>query len=96
MIDIGWPELVVIAVLVIIVIGPKELPVVLRALGRWVGKARALAREFRGSLEEIAKESELNELRQMASAKELEKNIEAHLTPDEGKSSKGPPDDERE
>ena len=53
MLDIGWPELILIAALTVIVIGPKELPVVLRALGRWVGKARALAREFRGSIEEI-------------------------------------------
>ena len=95
MLDIGWPELVLIAVLTVVVIGPKELPVVLRALGRWVGKARALAREFRGSIEEIARESELSELKRMASGEELEKSIEAHRTPDEANSSKGHPDDER-
>ncbi len=95
MLDIGWPELVLIAVLTVVVIGPKELPVVLRALGRWVGKARALAREFRGSIEEIARESELSELKRMASGEELKKSIEAHRTPDEANSSKGSPDDER-
>ncbi len=95
MFDIGWPELVLIAVLVIIIIGPKELPVVLRALGRWLGKARALAREFRGSIEEIAKESELSELKKMVSGEELEKSIETPRPPDAAKSSKGSPDDER-
>jgi len=95
MLDIGWPELILIAALTVIVIGPKELPVVLRALGRWVGKARALAREFRGSIEEIAKESELSELKRIASGEELEKSIEVNSKPDEAKSNKSPPDDER-
>ena len=67
----------------------------LRALGRWAGKARALAREFRGSLEEIAKESELSELKRMASGEELEKSIEARLPPDEAETSKGPSHDKR-
>ena len=48
MFDIGWSELVVIAVVALIAIGPKELPGVLRMVGQWMGKARKMASEFQG------------------------------------------------
>jgi Tat protein translocase TatB subunit len=48
MFDIGWSELVVIAVVALVVIGPKELPGVLRMVGQWMGKARKMAGEFQG------------------------------------------------
>ena len=51
MFDIGWSELVVIAVVALIAIGPKELPGVLRMLGQWMGKARKMAAEFQGQLD---------------------------------------------
>jgi len=63
MFDLGWSELMVIAVIAIIVIGPKDLPKTLRTIGRWVGKARAVAREFQSSMEDLARESDLDELR---------------------------------
>jgi sec-independent protein translocase protein TatB len=63
MFDVGWTEMVLIAVVAIIVIGPKDLPVVLRTMGRWAGKARALAREFQDSMNEVIRESELEELK---------------------------------
>jgi sec-independent protein translocase protein TatB len=63
MFDIGWTELVVIAVVAIIVIGPKDLPVVLRTVGAWARRARALMREFQGGVEEILRESEVESLR---------------------------------
>ena len=50
MFDIGWSELVVIAVVALIAIGPKELPGVLRMVGQWMGKARKMAAEFQGQL----------------------------------------------
>ena len=80
MFDIGWPELALVMLLAILVIGPKELPLVLRTLGRWAGKARALARDFRSSLDEIAKEAELDEFRRMASGDMNEKAIEPART----------------
>ncbi len=52
MFDIGWSELVVIAVVALIAIGPKELPGVLRMVGQWMGKARKMAAEFRGQFQE--------------------------------------------
>lgn len=63
---IGWGELFVLAVLALIVIGPKDLPRVMRTFGRFVGKARAMAREFQTSFEEIAREAEMEEMRKEA------------------------------
>ncbi|HEY3030120.1 MAG TPA: Sec-independent protein translocase protein TatB, partial [Bradyrhizobium sp.] len=51
MFDIGWSELVVIAVVALIAIGPKELPGVLRLVGQWMGKARKMAAEFQGQFQ---------------------------------------------
>jgi sec-independent protein translocase protein TatB len=65
MFDIGWTEILVIAILAIIVIGPKDLPKVLRTLGRWVRKARAVAREFQDSLDEVLRETDLKEIKEL-------------------------------
>ncbi len=62
--DIGWAELLMIAVISIIVVGPKDLPRMLRGLGKWMAKARAMAREFQSSFDDMMRESELDELRQ--------------------------------
>lgn len=51
MIDIAWSEFLFIALLALILIGPKELPTVLRNIGRWVGKARAFAKDFTDQLD---------------------------------------------
>ncbi len=59
----GWTELLIVAAIAIVVVGPKDLPILMRTIGRYVGKARALAREFQESFEEIAREAELEELR---------------------------------
>ena len=47
MFDIGWSEMAVVALIALLVIGPKELPNTMRMVGRWTRKARALTREFR-------------------------------------------------
>lgn len=61
MFDIGWTEMAVIALLALIVIGPKDLPRVLRTMGQWVRKARSLTREFQSGLDDMIRESELDE-----------------------------------
>lgn len=66
MFDIGWTEMMVIVIIAIFVIGPKDLPKVLRALGRWVRKARVIAREFQNSVDDMLRESELDELKKEA------------------------------
>ena len=63
MLDLAWSELVVIGVVALVVVGPKDLPVVLRAAGRWMGKARTLAREFQSNVDDMIREAELQELR---------------------------------
>ena len=66
MFDIGWAELALVFVVALIVIGPKDLPVALRAAGVWMGRLRRMAREFQSSVDEVLRESELKELRDRA------------------------------
>ena len=62
--DIGWSEFMVIGVVALIVIGPKDLPAALRVAGYWVRKARTLSREFHSSVEQMMREVELHEVQQ--------------------------------
>jgi sec-independent protein translocase protein TatB len=71
MFDIGWSELLVIGVVALIAIGPKELPGVLRMVGQWMGKIRRMASEFQGQFQEAMREAELADLK-----KEAEKLME--------------------
>lgn len=84
MFDLSWTELLLIAVVAIIFIGPKELPAALRTLGRWAGKARGMAREFQNSVDDMIRESELDELRKEVrkiESGEYEREIEKTLDP---------------
>src|SRR5512144_3303570 len=63
MFDIGWSELLVIGVVALIAIGPKELPGVLRMVGQWIGKARRMAAEFQGQFQEAMREAEMADLK---------------------------------
>ena len=66
MFDLGWGELVVIGVIALIVIGPKELPTVLRTLGQTLGKVKRMASEFQGQFQEALREAELGDLKKHA------------------------------
>ncbi len=63
MFDIGWSELVLIGIVALIVIGPKELPGALRTLGQWMGKLRRMASEFQGQFQEAMREAEVADLK---------------------------------
>ncbi|MGA2088983.1 MAG: Sec-independent protein translocase protein TatB [Stellaceae bacterium] len=63
MFDFAWSELALIAIVALIVIGPKDLPRVLKTAGIWVRKARGIAREFQGSLEQMVREAELDDVK---------------------------------
>ena len=63
MFDIGWTEITFILIFTIIVIGPKELPKVLRTVGQWIGKAKSITSEFRGHVDEMIRDTELDEVK---------------------------------
>lgn len=63
MFDIGWDEMALVAVVALIVIGPKDLPGVLRTCGQWVRKARQLAGEFQRGVDDMVREAELHDLK---------------------------------
>ncbi len=63
MFDIAWSELALIGGVALVVIGPKDMPRVMRAMGRWTRKARLLAGEFQRGIDEMMRESELAEMK---------------------------------
>ncbi len=66
MFGLGWGEVVVIGIVALIAIGPKELPTVLRTLGQWMGKVRRMANEFQGQFQEALREAEFADLQKHA------------------------------
>ena len=81
--DIGWPELLLIGVVALVFIGPKDLPRALRVAGYWFRKARTLSREFQGSIDQMIREAELDEMReQLKKATEFDINKEFQKTVD--------------
>lgn len=72
---LGGSEIIVIAIVALIVIGPKDLPKMLREVGRFIGRARSMADEFRQSFDDMARQSELDDLR-----KEVEALKSGHAT----------------
>jgi sec-independent protein translocase protein TatB len=66
MFGLNWGELVVIGIVALIAIGPKELPTVLRTVGVWVGKVRRMANEFQGQFQEALREAEMSDLQKHA------------------------------
>ncbi|MBL8660343.1 MAG: twin-arginine translocase subunit TatB [Rhodospirillales bacterium] len=63
MFDVGWPELFLIGVVALIVIGPKDLPQVMRSVALFVRKARALSQEFQSGVAQMMREAELDDLK---------------------------------
>jgi len=66
--EVGMTELLVIAIVALIVVGPKDLPVLLRRFGQFMAKLRGMASEFRASFDEMARQSELDDLRKEVEA----------------------------
>jgi sec-independent protein translocase protein TatB len=67
MLDVGWTELVVIAIVLIIVVGPKDLPPMLRTFGKMMTKMRGMANDFRQQFDEALKEADLDDVRKTLS-----------------------------
>jgi sec-independent protein translocase protein TatB len=64
LLDFGWSELLLIGIVALVFIGPKDLPKALRVAGFWVRKARTLSREFQSSIDQMIREAELDDIRQ--------------------------------
>ena len=77
MFDIGWQELFILAVLSIIVIGPKDLPRAVRTMTQWVRKARGMARELHNGLDDMVREAEIHEIKDEANS-----IMSDHINPD--------------
>ena len=76
--DIGWPELMLIGIVALVVIGPKDLPRAMRVAGYWMRKARTLSREFHSSIDQMIREAELDEVREELK-KATEFNVEHEI-----------------
>ncbi|MEJ1159439.1 Sec-independent protein translocase protein TatB [Prosthecomicrobium sp. N25] len=63
MLDVGWSELLIIGVVALVVVGPKDLPKLLRLAGQWMGKIRRMAAEFQGQVNEAIREAELEDVK---------------------------------
>jgi sec-independent protein translocase protein TatB len=74
MLDIGWPELLIVALVTIMVVGPKELPRVLRTVTQMMRKVRAMASEFQSGIDDLAREAELDDLK-----KDIEKTASTDI-----------------
>ncbi len=77
MFDVASSEFLLVMLVALVVIGPKDLPRVLSAVGKWVGKARAVAAQFRSGFDEMVRESELADLEKKWKA-ENERIMQAH------------------
>jgi sec-independent protein translocase protein TatB len=64
----SWNHIVILLIVALVVVGPKDLPRLMHMMGRWAGKARAMANEFKRSFDDMARQSELEELRKEVEA----------------------------
>ena len=81
--DLGWSEILLIGVVALVFIGPKDLPKAMRVAGYWIRKARTLSREFQSSIDQMIREAELDEMRQdLKKATEFDLDKEFHNTID--------------
>ena len=82
MFDIAPTELLIVALVALVVIGPKDLPGVMRTVGQWVGRARGMARHFRSGIDTMIREAELEEMEKKW-REENERIMQAHPMPPE-------------
>jgi sec-independent protein translocase protein TatB len=94
MLDFSWGHILILLIVALVVVGPKDLPRLMRIVGQWTGKARAMANEFRKSFDDMARQSELDELRKeiegLRTARpfaDVEKELNSAIVPDDMKSA---------
>ena len=81
--DLSWSHMLLVLVVALVVVGPKDLPKLMRKMGQWTAKARGMADQFRRSFDEMARQSELDELRkeldELRNARPLA-DVEQHIS----------------
>lgn len=85
MFDLGWSELMLVGVIAVLILGPKELPKAMRTMAKWVRKARLLAGDFQRHIDDVVREAELEDLRTEANKlahQDLGKKIDQAIDPD--------------
>ncbi len=85
MFDIGWSEMVFVAIIAVLVIGPKDLPKAIASVGKYVRKARSLARDFQSGMDDLAKEAELDDIKKDLTGGvdfDIKKQVEDAVDPD--------------
>ena len=90
MFDLAWSELLVIAVVAILVVGPKDLPRLMKTVGQWVGKMRRMASHFQAGVDEMIRQAELEDLRKDLAA--MKRDMNAPMRMDPATSTTPPPD----
>lgn len=86
MFDIGWSEMAVIALIALIVIGPKDLPKTMKTVAQWMRKAKSLTREFQSGFDEMVREAELEDARKALESTRgdnLQRTISNAIDPDD-------------
>ena len=83
MFDIGWSEMVFVAIVAVLVIGPKDLPGAIAAVGKYVRKIRSYARDFQSGIDDLAREAELDDLKKTVSGDDfnIKKQVENAVDP---------------
>ncbi len=87
MFDVGWIEMAVIALIALVVIGPKELPKAMRSLAKWTRKARSMAREFQMGIDDMVREADLDDARKAVESPtsfDVGKTLEETIDPSGG------------
>jgi len=95
--DLSWSHILLVLVVALVVVGPKDLPKLMRTLGQWTGKARQMADQFRKSFDEMSRQAELDELRtELESLRsrqpfaEIEGEVNASILPPDLSGAKSP------
>ena len=98
MLDFSWSHILLFLIVALVVVGPKDLPRLMRMIGQWMGKARAMADQFKSAFDDMARQTELDELRkEIANLRtnnpisNLERDIHQSIIPDDMKTHVPPP-----
>lgn len=90
MFGIDSAELLIVAIVALVVIGPKDLPRLMRTVGHWVGRARGMAKHFRSGIDTMIRETELEEMQKQWAA-DNERIMREHPMPPAGAAPEAPP-----